>query len=75
VELNKNNSLHVLFTISDTPGRYLINLTQINLKGESFKQVSEVTGFKEYRQMKDVFDMTGSKKCIILSGNKLILIL
>ena len=38
--LNKSNSANVTFTTPDTPGRYLIILNGINLKGESFRQIS-----------------------------------
>jgi hypothetical protein len=38
--LDKSNSAKVRFTASDTPGKYLIILNGITLKGESFRQIS-----------------------------------
>ena len=44
--LNKSNSAKVTFTTSDAPGKYLIILNGINLKGEKFKQTSTIEVIK-----------------------------
>jgi hypothetical protein len=38
--LSKQNNFKITFTTSDTPGKYLIILNGINLKGETFRQTS-----------------------------------
>ena len=42
LKLNKNNSSKVSFTVSDTPGKYLIVLNGINSKGKTFRQTSTI---------------------------------
>jgi hypothetical protein len=46
LRLNKNNSSKVSFTVSDTPGKYLIVLNGINSKGKTFRQASTIEVIK-----------------------------
>ena len=46
LRLNKNNSSKVSFTVSDTPGKYLIVLNGINSKGKTFRQTSTIEVIK-----------------------------
>jgi hypothetical protein len=41
LRLNSGNSAKVSFTAADTPGKYLIILSGMTLKGEPFRQISE----------------------------------
>jgi hypothetical protein len=47
LRLNKNNSSKVSFTVSDTPGKYLIVLNGINSKGKTFRQTSTIEVIKK----------------------------
>ena len=46
LKLNKSNSSKVSFTVSDTPGKYLIVLNGINSKGKTFRQTSTIEVIK-----------------------------
>jgi hypothetical protein len=46
LKLNKNNSSKVSFTVSDTPGKYLIVLNGINSKGKTFRQSTTIEVIK-----------------------------
>lgn len=46
LKLNKSNSSKVSFTVSDTPGKYLIVLNGIDSKGKTFRQTSAIEVIK-----------------------------